>query len=407
MSLQSEMEEMRRLMTELQTSVQGERIHDLRQRLEGLERLMRKTTLREYIEACHSQMFLQFQIEPLSVLRAKGLMTSTTDKVCPEKLEPWAGFTDQLRVHFDELFDGFPTEDRLFPALQVISGIGEEIEAIANENMLQSFIQTAVRKPVQRILGHIQNSEHFQTKYSLGSPICFIDYMSSLFLTDPPATTPNQLSGLKFKPDKFCIFRPSSEGVNTSSNPRIMVEEAKAPHKLTTDQLRAGLRTTRSIYEEVVQRRTIPTKEDPEALFEYNSEKVTAAAIIQTYNYMIKGGVDYGILTNGEAMVFLMLKADDPSTLLYHLSEPKREIAAGQDVIAFSAVGQCLSFIMMILSQRNDRQQLSKDTRRQVVERLNKCATNFEMTSESIPESDRSSPSGDSISGSLFRGQLP
>ncbi|KAH6653621.1 hypothetical protein BKA67DRAFT_570621, partial [Truncatella angustata] len=44
---------------------------------------------------------------------------------------------------------------------------------------------------------------------------------------------------------------------------------------------------------------TIPTAADPEGRFQYHAERLTAAAITQTYNYMIVGGLEYGLLTTG------------------------------------------------------------------------------------------------------------
>jgi hypothetical protein len=70
-----------------------------------------------------------------------------------------------------------------------------------------------------------------------------------------------------------------------------------------------------NIPEDVINRITIPT--DPEEKFVYHSEQLTAAALTQTYGYMIKNGLEYGKLARGEADVFLQLKEDEPHTLYY------------------------------------------------------------------------------------------
>ncbi|KAI1839674.1 hypothetical protein JX266_014115 [Neoarthrinium moseri] len=106
----------------------------------------------------------------------------------------------------------------------------------------------------------------------------------------------------------------------------LYVSEYEAPHKLTAPHLRAGLHPM-NIFADVVNRKTIPTAADLIARFEYHAERLTAAAITQTYNYMIEGGLEYGLLTTGEAIIFLRVDWQDPETLLYHLAEPSFEMA--------------------------------------------------------------------------------
>lgn len=53
----------------------------------------------------------------------------------------------------------------------------------------------------------------------------------------------------------------------------ISVYEYKPPHKLKSDQLRAGLRPMH-VYEQVVKRKTVPTSDDPPAHFRYWAERL-------------------------------------------------------------------------------------------------------------------------------------
>ncbi|KAI1839249.1 hypothetical protein JX266_014540, partial [Neoarthrinium moseri] len=124
----------------------------------------------------------------------------------------------------------------------------------------------------------------------------------------------------------------------------LYVSEYEAPHKLTAPHLRAGLHPM-NIFADVVNRKTIPTAADLIARFEYHAERLTAAAITQTYNYMIEGGLEYGLLTTGEAITFLRVDWQDPETLLYHLAEPSFEMAdrSADKRHACTAVGQYLA----------------------------------------------------------------
>ena len=61
-----------------------------------------------------------------------------------------------------------------------------------------------------------------------------------------------------------------------------------------------------NVYDEVVNRATVPAKGiDDAADFQYWAERLTAAAVTQTFHYMIKSGLEYGYVTTGEAFVFL------------------------------------------------------------------------------------------------------
>lgn len=120
----------------------------------------------------------------------------------------------------------------------------------------------------------------------------------------------------------------------------VYVCEYKAPH------LRVGLRPM-NIYKEVVNRKTIPTSADPDGRFQYHAERLAAAAISQTYHYMMEGGLEYGLLTTGETIVFLKVDWQEPSTLYYHLAEPGPEVSAHPNHFhSCTAVGQYLAFTL-------------------------------------------------------------
>jgi hypothetical protein len=55
---------------------------------------------------------------------------------------------------------------------------------------------------------------------------------------------------------------------------------------------------------------------------------------------MIESGLKYGLLTTGEAIVFLKIDWDEPKTLYYYLAEPGPEVSAHPNNLhIYSAVG--------------------------------------------------------------------
>ena len=107
------------------------------------------------------------------------------------------------------------------------------------------------------------------------------------------------------------------------------------------------------IPKDVINRITIPT--DLEEKFVYHSEWLTAAALTQTYGYMIENGLEYSKLATGEADVFLSIKENEPHTLYYHLAEPNIEAEAQSEVdilLCRTAVSQTLAFCLMALGSK-------------------------------------------------------
>ncbi|KAH6645599.1 hypothetical protein BKA67DRAFT_541795 [Truncatella angustata] len=157
------------------------------------------------------------------------------------------------------------------------------------------------------------------------------------------------------------------------------------------------------VFKDVVNRKTIPTAADPDGRFQYHAERLTAAAITQTYNYMIEGGLEYGLLTTGETIVFLRLDWREPGTLLYHLAEPAVEVAAQSgEHHACTAVGQYLAFSLMALGPSGNPPNVrAQDERQRVILGLRRWAEDFETTLRSIPRDERYAPSSSS-SGSLY-----
>ncbi|OAQ57866.2 protein kinase-like domain [Pochonia chlamydosporia 170] len=375
------------------------------QRAETAEQQTRATTLDEYIAACHSLVFSRFKVETDRSLTSKGSITNPRNKLCPTSLEPWPDFLEQQRVAFGVLYDALPTRKRLFESRNFLAGLGNRISQrpIANEKDLETFLHNSVEDPVRSILHQLKEVEQVQGVYRIGGGIIFENHPSAISdvadevvdreASSPPPRTPDQgLLSNQLRPDQICVYR-SEDGQSTRRS-MIYVCEYKAPHKLTAPHLRVGLRPM-NVYKEVVNRKTIPTSADPEGRFQYHAERLTTAAISQTYHYMIEGGLDYGLLTTGETIVFLKIDWEDPQTLYYHLAEPGPEVSAHPNHFhSCTAVGQYLAFTLVALGQPGQRREHGQEERRLAIQGLKTWAEDFESTLRSIPASERSAPSG-------------
>ncbi|PNH36351.1 hypothetical protein BJF96_g623 [Verticillium dahliae] len=347
MAQQRSVEELQKLLDEaLQRAEEAEigrqaerqRAEDERQRAEASEEQTRFTTLHEYIAACHASVFSRFVIETDPKLTSRGSITNPRDKWCPANLRPWSDFIDQQKLTFGTLYDSFPTDRRVFENRNFLDVLGNRVSQrpIADEKTLEYFLHNSVEDPVRAIIHQLKMVEEVSRAFQIGDGVVFdnhpyalSDVAEEVVDRETQSTrprTPDHRGDLnQLRPDQICVYR--SDNALSSLRTMVYISEYKPPHKLTAPHLRLGLRAM-DIYKEVVNRKTIPTSADPDARFQYHAERLTASAITQTYHYMIESGLDYGLLTTGEAIVFLKIDWDQPETLYYHLAEPGPEVSA-------------------------------------------------------------------------------
>lgn len=108
-----------------------------------------------------------------------------------------------------------------------------------------------------------------------------------------------------------------------------------------------------NLSKDVIHRTKIPGNGDEAGLFKYHAERITAAVLTQTYQYMIHTGCEYSCVSTGEAIVFLWVPADSPSELHFHLAEPGLEVGEGMDLQHNrTTIAQTLSFSSWHCNQR-------------------------------------------------------
>ncbi|OAA71711.1 Protein kinase-like domain protein [Akanthomyces lecanii RCEF 1005] len=402
-------EELEKLLQEAELRAEKEK-----RRADASEEQTSATTLYEYIAACHHLVSSKFVVERDRALTSKGSITNPRHKLCPTNLRPWPNFIEQQRIASGALHDAFPERARLFETRNFLSGLGDRISRrpIANEKGLEYFLHNSVEDPVRSILHQLKEVEQIRNVYDMGGGIVFENHPSAISdiaeevveqdNLSLPRTPHHGRASNQLRPDQICVYR--SDDTASARRNMVYVCEYKAPHKLTAPHLRVGLRPM-NIYKEVVNRKTIPTSADPDGRFQYHAERLAAAAISQTYHYMMEGGLEYGLLTTGETIVFLKVDWQEPSTLYYHLAEPGPEVSAHpNNFYSCTAVGQYLAFTLLALGQPGQRQEHGQEERRLAIMGLKTWAEDFESTLRSIPASDRLAPGDSNYEPTTYRG---
>ncbi|KAH8158975.1 hypothetical protein CIB48_g9273 [Xylaria polymorpha] len=375
------------------------------QRADDSEEHRRPTSLEEYIAACHELVFSKLKVETNKALTSRGPITNPRNKYCPTSLKPWPGFLQVQSTTFKELYATCPPERSVFENRSFF-GLGRRVSLrpIKDEKTLEYFVHVSVEDPVTAIVDELKEVDEFRSAFDIGNGIIFENHPNAISDAAEEAVAreaellPSQTPGHgldlnQLRPDQIYVYRSDNE---PSKRTMIYVSEYKAPHKLTAPHLRLGLRSI-NIYKEVVNRKTIPTSADPEGRFRYHAERLTVAALTQTYHCMILGGLEFGLLTTGEAIVFLKIDWEEPDTLFYHLAEPKSEAAAHpHNLQSCAAVGQYLAFGLVALGSPGQRREHGQDERVRVKRTLRTWTEDFEKEPiKNAPSRDRSQSSDD------------
>ncbi|KAJ5718900.1 uncharacterized protein N7483_009982, partial [Penicillium malachiteum] len=221
--------------------------------------LVRPTTFMELLSHCHNLFLLGLKVASLSK-STQGSVNNPNKKLCPIRLRPWTECNAQQQDVYDRVCH------YLQPTIE-----GEVAPHLFHSlNTIQENTPRYVGRPISSEKG-LENYEKNCVEGHVGSVISE--------LCQIPAAKTDQKSR-EPKPDHFCI-REFDDGTNNL----ILVAEYKPPHKLSVENLRAGLQPM-ELYEQVVKRNTIPT--EPTEKLQYNAEILTASALVQTYDAMIE-----------------------------------------------------------------------------------------------------------------------
>lgn len=372
-------------------------LQEAERRAQKAEEQRRPTTFSEYIEACHNYLFANFTVQPNKSLTSNGYRTKPQGKRCPTRLLPWSNFLEQQRNILGRLYSVYPAEARDFESLDFLRALGKRIakRKVGNEKDLEHIQHDTVEAPVTSIIDCLRLLDEAGDEFTLGNGIIFENHpnVASDGAEEPqerlrsqqlPPNTPGR-SGPdlnQLRADQICVYMYDKDDLTRRK--LAFVVEYKAPHKLTLHHLRLGLREM-NIYNDVVNRSTKPVSDDKDALFQYHSDELVAAAVAQTFHYMIEGGLEYSYLTTGQAIVFLKIDWDDPTTLFYHLAEPGHEVRAHPENFRHcTAVSQVLAFSLLALGSITHGQ----NDRHNAILKLNCWDEDYESILYAIPETE-------------------
>jgi hypothetical protein len=341
----------------------------------------RKTNFDEYIGACHLLLG-----KPLQVARpshsTQGSIPALTGKFCPTRFREWTTFAaEQAKIYETVRSYLQPTgvdAPRLFSPLLALQDLGKSLcsKPLSSEKDLEEVEYFGKDRHVQDIVAALCQNPAACEELRLGHGFRFDSHSNALDEEAAEAHERDAASG-RMQPDQFCVHR-----LDGDSSTLLMTVEYKPPHKLSTENLCAGLRPI-EFWEEVVNSETIPT--DGAEKLRYNATRLTGAALVQEYHVMIQEGLTYSWLSTGIALVFLYVPEEEPTTLCYHLCVPNEDVRSmgeGSFQQPVTAVARllCLGLMSCATSLR------SNAWRNGVKDMVHIWKTNFDHARSQVPD---------------------
>ncbi|KAL8830037.1 MAG: hypothetical protein Q9170_005918 [Blastenia crenularia] len=347
----------RRLEEEKRRREEAERQREeVERQVKELNRQTRPTTLYELLEFCYQHIDLRFAVETNPALTTRGTATDVKGKHHPSVLEPWEDFEDLQAIKFNRVklslhpIDAEPF--RGFSSQHFIEGLGKKWERkIASEPDLVAWQRPMVEDFVRDVISSVMpgsdvtfdNTTHVlgqnpgntpepgQDLYAATAPVQ--DQKPSKKL--PPVPQPRGI-------DQICVFRDQDGRTDL-----FMVEEYKAPHKLSKETLRAALQSLSCIdVAEIKDQDTVPV--DPDENYMYKAKQLVCMVVTQVYDYLLRGGCTHGCIVTGESVVFLKISDENTARLLYYLTEPNLDAtASGELDHSKTVVARLLTFSLM------------------------------------------------------------
>lgn len=316
-----------------------------------LEQDAQATTFNEMLEAYH-QYTEKLKVETDKKLSTKGTTTDPKGRYCPTQLRQWKDFPELRDRAFDEVQTALE-DSRLFEARHFIKQLvsRETARKLASEKDLGLFLHNLLDVPAASVASNLAS------RWQLGKEVLFHNHgnfeVEMMHLEEQAARRKNAVPT-----DQWCLLKLD----NTLVRP-ILVIEHKPPHKLTKDTIFNGLDKEMELKKDILSQATVPTGDHEK--FVYHSQMMVAAVMTQTYDYMIRSGLQYGCVITGETLTFLFLNKEDPNILYYHLTEPsdevKKEVEAGGKPLAFTAVAQMVEFLVLALETKPQDQDWTND----------------------------------------------
>lgn len=285
----------------------------------------------------------------------------------------WDDFYVEQSDILDDIDGILPSDDKIFETRHFLQGMGERVarHKVHDEASLMKVHDNVVGDPVKTLVSEL--SKHDSSMHDLMLPTT-IEFQ-------PMEPSNKEANGSKPCTTEMCTYR-----FGTGQREVAYVIEYKAPHKLPTSYFDYGLRPT-NISKDVANKPILPEGPDPgPGKLQRYARYLMSVAVTETYSHMIDAGLEYGYLTNGEAIAFIYVDWAEPTVVHCHRTIPSRELRALNDACWSSALCQVFAFTALALQSR----QWGSSQRAEAAETCNKWAIGFDHAVSQVAAAEAS-----------------
>ncbi|PHH54445.1 hypothetical protein CFIMG_002895RAa [Ceratocystis fimbriata CBS 114723] len=378
-------EEIRQLRQALQTQKEQARIE--KQRADKAEAITRPMEVYECLAFCHK---FSMNKRMLTIPCTTYSATKPEGRLRPECLNQWLEFPAMKLEMLKKIGDAIPQGTRAFLSQSDIEAVVRNTSCmvIDSESSLGSFQTIHLENPLTTIAEQLQSiPEARRVLADTSSPFFrsstnneFIDLFEEERFAQE---TSSMLDISRLQPSRVCLAKTNT-GANAEVERLAYIVKCKSPAIFTMHRIRAAMRPM-DLAREVINKNDTPT--DDTELFVHQSTHHVAAAVVETYECMIRGGLEYGLLTTGEAYIFLKIDWANPKVVYYHVADPESEARENGDGTFLSAIAQVLAFSLIALNAPIH----DLDTRNRVMDALPTWGANSEATDSLNNEKSRGS----------------
>jgi hypothetical protein len=194
-TLRKQLQEAERLREEAQQREQeAERLREEAERLREEEQRLReedrhhyerrtgKTTLPEFLDACHTNLCLGLTIQPDSTQSTQGDAANAENKPRPDRILPWAEFDTEQANTWEGLMESSFVLERYFTSLHTLEESGEALRRrqMGSELDLNNFARFTVEDPVSQIIERLSEDKVLRARFRLKGSVKFENHSNTL-----------------------------------------------------------------------------------------------------------------------------------------------------------------------------------------------------------------------------------
>jgi hypothetical protein len=159
------------------------------------ERRTGKTTLPEFLDACHTHLCLGLTIQPDTTQSTQGDAANADNKPQPDRILPWPEFDAEQARTWEDLMGSEFVLERHFTSLHTLEESGEEVvrqRQMGSELDLNSFARFTVEDLVSQIIKRLSEDSVLRHRFGLKGAVKYENHSNTL----SPDLTTEQMQSL-------------------------------------------------------------------------------------------------------------------------------------------------------------------------------------------------------------------